>query len=296
MRKGVIILLVVVFIAFVFSAMGAYLITKHKEIAFGEKVAVIPLRGTIALSQDSGIFAEERATPKKIKDQLKKAERDSSVKAVVIEIDSPGGSVVAAEEIADAIEEFPKPTVAWLGEMATSGAYYVATSADYIVADQASLTGSIGVISIFPEYSKLLEKLGVNMTVIKAGEFKDFSSGFRPMTEEEKEMMEEVIFEVYEQFLDRVAVNRNLSDDYVRSVAEGKIYTGVKAKELRLVDEVGNRDKAIDIASHMGGIKGKPQVVTYRKVGFLEEFIGTAFANFGYGFAKGLVESQTMKY
>jgi protease-4 len=270
----------------------AYLLTVHGGIAFGEKVAIIPIHGTISLSQDTGLFAQDRVTPDKFKEQLRKAERDSSVKAIVVDINSPGGSVVASEEIAYALKQASKPTVAWLSEIATSGAYYVASSADYIVADRACITGSIGVVSIFPEYSKLLEKLGINFTVIKGGEFKDFSSGFRPMTEEEKKMMEEVILEVYNQFIRDVAENRNFSLEYAQSIAEGKIYSGVKAKELGLVDEVGNRDRAIEIASHMGGIKGKPKVVTYRKGGLLEEFIKTAFTRIGYGFALGLIENS----
>jgi protease-4 len=222
---------------------------------------------------------------------LDKSSRDSSIKAVVIEVNSPGGSVVASDEIARAIEEFEKPTVAWVGEMGASGAYYVASSCDYIVADQASVVGSIGVISIFPEYSRLLEKIGVNMTVIKGGEYKDFSAGFRPLTEEEEEMMEEMVLEIYDQFLTVVADNRNLSKSYVEGVAEGKIYSGRKAKELGLVDEVGGRDSAIDIAAQMGGIEGEPRIVTYERATFFEEFVGTAFANFGYGFAKGLIHA-----
>jgi protease-4 len=292
MRKSILITIILVVFVFGISLFGAYLFTKPEEIFFGDKVAVIPLYGTISLSQDSGFFAEDKATPNNFKEQLHKAEKDSSVKAIVIEINSPGGSVVASEEIADAIDETTKPTVAWFSEMALSGGYYVGSSADYIVADQASITGSIGVISIFPEYSRLMDKIGVNFTVVKGGEFKDFSSGFRPMTDEEREMMEDVILEVYEQFLQRVAEKRNFTKAYAREVAQGKIYSGIKATELGLADEVGNKERAIEIASRMGGIEGEPKVVTYRKGRLFGEFISTAFTKIGYGFAKGLMESQ----
>ncbi|MEE8402101.1 MAG: signal peptide peptidase SppA [Candidatus Hydrothermarchaeaceae archaeon] len=278
---------------FAASIVGAYFLTKHDGVGFGDGIAVIPLHGTISTSQGTGVFAEQSATPKKFKEMLNKAGRDSSIKGVVIDINSPGGSVVASDEIALSITEFEKPTVAWVGEMGASGGYYVASAADYIVADRASIIGSIGVISIFPEYSRLMEKIGINMTVIKGGELKDFSTGFRPMTDEEREMMESVVNEVYDQFLTIVSENRNLSKSYVDSIAGGRIYTGKRAKELKLIDEVGGMDKAIEIAAEMGGIEGEPNIVEYKKTGFFDEFVGTAFANLGYGFAKGLIETRS---
>ena len=289
--KKLIIALVLLGGLFSVSLFGAYLLTRHDSVGFGDGVALMPLQGTISSSQGTGLFAEQIATPENFKEMLEESARDGSIKAVVIDINSPGGSVVASDEIARAIEEFEKPTVAWVGEMGASGAYYAASSCDYIVADQASVVGSIGVISIFPEYSRLLEKIGVNMTVIKGGEYKDFSTGFRPLTDEETEMMEDMVEEIYDQFLTIVADNRNMSKSYVKSVAEGKIYSGKKAKELGLVDEIGGRDTAIDIAAQMGGIEGEPRVITHRTTGFFEEFIGNAFANFGYGFARGLVQA-----
>lgn len=292
MKKSIIVILIIFVGLLGVSFMGAYLITSNRDISFGDKVAVIQVNGEIALGGDGGPLATERATPQKIKEALRKAERDDSIKAIVIEIDSPGGSVVASEEIADAIKEANKPTVAWLGEVAASGGYYVASASDVIIADRSSIVGSIGVISIFPEYSGLLQKIGVNMTVIKAGKYKDFSTGFRPMTDKEKQMMEDVVYEVYDQFIGEVAENRNLSKDYVRKIAEGRIYLGPRAKELGLVDEIGNRDYAIQVAARRGGIKGKPSVVYYRRTSFFDEFVGTAFMKLGYGFAKGIKESD----
>ncbi len=276
------------------SILGAYFITKpDREFAFGDKVALINIHGTISMSSDSSIFGEERATPENFKKALKQAEGDSSVKAILLDINSPGGSVVASEEIADAVKNSKKPVVAWLGEIAASGGYYAASAADYIVADKATITGSIGVISMFPEYSKLMEKIGVNVSVIKAGKYKDFSSGYRPMTEEEKEMFESVVYEIYEQFITEVAENRNISKEYVSSIAEGRVYTAKKAKELKLVDEVGNREFALKKAAELGRIEGEPKVVTYRHRAFFEDFIGTASTRIGYGFAKALLERET---
>ncbi|MEE8168816.1 MAG: signal peptide peptidase SppA [Candidatus Hydrothermarchaeales archaeon] len=289
------IILTILLGAFVVSLLLAFLLTKHDQgFAFGDKIAVVNVHGGISLSGATGFLGGDQATPQKFKEGLKKAEKDSSVKAILVDINSPGGSVVASAAIAEAIKEAEKPTVCWLGEIAASGGYYVASACDFIIADRATITGSLGVISVFPEYSKFLEKIGVNITVIKAGEFKDFSSGFRPMSDEEKEMMESVVLETYDVFLSDVAENRNLSFDYLKSVAEGKIYTGSKAKELGLVDEVGNRDYAIRKAAQLGGIEGEPSLVEYRKGTFLEEFVGVALERFGYGLAKGLVEQRAI--
>ncbi len=297
MRKIILAAALVLALLILISAASAYFILKHGEgdFGFGDRVAVIQLYGTIATSPDTGAFAEARATPQRFKEQMNRAQEDGSVKAIVVDINSPGGSVVASEEIAKAIKSSKKPVVAWMGEMATSGAYYAASAADYIIADNASIVGSIGVIWIMPEVSRLLEKLGINITVVKAGEFKDFGSGYRGMRPEEREMIEAITSEIYDQFLSEVASNRNLSKDYVKSVAEGKIYTATKAKELKLIDEVGDKDLAIKKAAQLANITGEPGVVTYRRTALFQDFVSTASERFGYGFAKALLESAGVK-
>lgn len=289
------IVLVILLAVLVISMLIAFLVTRMQgDFALGDKVAVVRVHGSISMSDDAGVFAGAGTTPQRVREMLDKAERDNSVKAILVEINSPGGSVVPSEEISKDIKAASKPTVCWLSEIATSGGYYVASACDYIVADRATITGSLGVISIFPEYSRLLEKIGVNMTVIKAGEFKDFSTGFRQMTEEEMIMMEEVVVETYEFFISDVASNRNLSVNYLRGISGGRVYTGTKALELGLVDEVGDRNRAIEKAGELGGIEGEPMLVEYRKGTFLQGFVGTAFQNLGYGLAKGFTEKGTL--
>lgn len=291
MSRNALILLLIFGLILLVSIAGSYLIAgQGRDFRIGDKVAVIKLHGEIAVSEDTGISFVEQTTAEEFREMLGKAERDESVKAVVIDINTPGGSVVGSEEIAEAIKNAKKPTVAWLNELATSGGYYAASAADFIVADKASMTGSIGVISISPEFSRLMEKLGVNVTIVKGGKYKDFSSGFRPMSEEELRMVEEVVQEVYEQFVSDIAENRGLKKEYVKSVAEGKIYSGSKAVELKLADAVGNRGFAVKKAASMGGIRGEPVVVVYKRVGLFGELIGIASSNFGYGFAKGIAE------
>lgn len=259
---------------------------------FGDKVAVIKVEGVITMSDGTGLFGESGANPERIIKQIKKAEGDSSVKAILFEVNSPGGGIVASEAISQAIKDAKKPTIAWLSEMATSGGYYVASACDYIVADKGTLTGSIGVISIFPQYSGLMEKLGVDMRVIKSGEYKDIGSPYRNMSEEEKIMIQEWNDDIYNDFVSTVAENRNLNREYVEGIAEGKLYVGKKAVELKLADELGTKDDAIAVAGRMGGIEGKPAIVEYKKSAFFDDLVGTASAKFGYGFAKGLIETN----
>lgn len=273
---------------------GAYFLTKPLDggLKFGDKVAVIKVEGLITMSDGSGLFSESTANPDRIIKQIRKAENDGSVKAILFEINSPGGGIVASEAISEAIKDVDKPTIAWLSEIATSGGYYVASACDYIVADKGTLTGSIGVISVFPQYSSLMEKLGVEMRVIKSGEYKDIGSPYRNMTEDERVMVQGWNNEIYDDFISVVAENRDLSREYVEDIAEGKLYVGKKAVEMKLADELGTKEQAILIAGNMGGIEGRPEIVEYKKSSFFDEFVSTASTRFGYGFATALIEAN----
>ncbi len=295
MKKTILIGIAIIAVIFVISAVVALLVSHSTPALSDNRVAVIALEGTIEMSSpEGGFFSSQGVTPQEFKSKLDRALADDSVKAIVIYINSPGGSVVASEEIARQIKKAreKKPVVAWLGEIATSGGYFVASACDYIVADPATITGSIGVISIFPEYSRLFQKLGINMTVIKAGRYKDFSTGFRPLTQEEREMMEEIINDTYDLFISEVAENRNLSKEYVRSIAEGRIYSGRKAVELGLANEVGSFEDAVNKAAELGGIKGKPEIVTYEKPNLLREILWGSMESLGRGIGRALVENS----
>ena len=228
----------------------------------GQKVAVIPIKGTITLEGCSGgIFGTAQcASVSTIKEMLKNADEDNSVRAIVLDINSGGGYVVASRELERAVKDTKKPVVACIREVGTSGAYYVASAADSIVADRDSITGSIGVVMTIQHYYGLLEKLGINVTVIKAGKSKDLGSPYREMTEEEKRELKEVIDKIYYDFVSDVAKNRNLSFSYVEKISDGSIYLGSDAKDLGLVDYLGNLDDAIDIASELGRISGEPAI------------------------------------
>jgi len=232
--------------------------------AVQSKVAVIPLSGPVQSEAGGFLFFTGSAiTPQLVRSQLDKARADWSVKAVVLQIESPGGSVAACQEILTQIEKMEKPVVVSFGAIAASGGYYIAAKADKIVALPGTLTGSIGVISQVPNIKGLYDKLGINVEVFKGGKYKDMYAGLRDMVPEERELMQKMTDRFYDQFVRAVAEGRGLSEEKVRSLATGQLYDGEQAKELGLVDELGGLDTAIDLAGKIAGVE-KPQVEYYR--------------------------------
>lgn len=220
------------------------------------KVVVIPLTGTITVEQSSLLYGSV-ITPDLVKDYLSRAERDRAVKAIVLRIDSPGGEIAPCQEILWEIEKLKgtKRIVVSMGSMAASGGYYISAKADKIVALPTTMTGSIGVISATVNIEELLEKLGIRIEIFKGGKYKDMYQGLRELTPEEEEIMQRMIDEYYEQFVDVVAEGRGISKEEVRGLATGQIYTGTEAKELGLVDELGGLDTAIDLAMELAGLE-----------------------------------------
>ena len=222
------------------------------------KVAVIPLVGTIAGSNQQSMLTTAGISTDSVRSYLKKAKGDLGVKAVVLRIDSPGGSAAASQEIASEIRRFRnetgKPVVVSMGDIAASGGYYISIYADKIVANPSTLTGSIGVISQFIYIDGLLEKLGLEMETIKSGKHKDM--GIRPMTDEEQRIMQDITDSLYEQFVTTVAEGRSLPVDDVKALATGQLYTGEQAIKLGLVDELGGVSRAIEIAASLAGVTG----------------------------------------
>ena len=200
----------------------------------------------------------------------------SEVKAIVLDINSPGGTVGAVQEIHSALlrvrREKKKPVVALLGDMAASGGYYLAAGCDKVVAHPGTLVGSIGVIFNTMNVEKLFEKIGVKTDPIKSGKHKDIGSATRPMTPEERQLLQALIDDAYGQFLRAVMEGRNLPEAEARPLADGRIFTGDQAKALRLVDEVGDSRDAIELAGKLGGISGTPKVL--REGESLESILG----------------------
>ena len=222
--------------------------------ALDNKIAVIPLSGTIQAEADIPLFGGSTITPASVRSYLKRASEDTEVKAIVLQVNSPGGDVSACQEIVYEIEKIDKPIVVSMRTIATSGGYYISAKADKIVALPSTLTGSIGVISEIPNLKGLLNKLGIEMEVIKAGKYKDMYAGLRELTPEEMELMQRTTDQLYGQFIALVAEGRNISKEMVKGLATGQIYTGIEAKELGLVDEIGGLQTAIDLAAKLAAI------------------------------------------
>ncbi len=219
--------------------------------SFGKKVAIVEIYGTINNSNE-------------IIRQLKKYAKDSSIPALVLDIDSPGGGVVPSQEIYEEVLKFKedgKKVVASLRGLGASGGYYVACAADTIVANPGTLTGSIGVIFEFPVVQELFKKIGLRFEVVKRGELKEVGTWNRPMTKEERDLLQSVIDDTYDQFVKAVVEGRGLDQEKVLELADGRVFTGRQAKDLGLIDELGDLEDAIKIAGKMGGIEGVPKTI-----------------------------------
>ena len=236
----------------------------------GSKVAVVEVVGVI------GVATDRSHEPDAIVRTLGEYRDDPAVRAVVLRIDSPGGVVAPTQEIVAAVRRLrdaKKPVVASLGSVAASGGYYVAVSADRIFASPGTLTGSIGVVMQLANVEGLLKKVGVEYVVVKAGAYKDVGNFARAMTPEERRILQNLLDDVYEQFIAAVAEGRRLEPQAVRGFAEGRIYSGRQAQGLKMVDELGGLEDAIEAAARMAGLPPKPKVVYPRRPFSLRELL-----------------------
>jgi protease-4 len=250
---GVIAALLVFFFGILFL-IGRYSGGKSSRLAFGDKIAIVEVKGVI--TQSSGIIEE-----------LQRHLEDREVKAIILRIDSPGGGVGPAQEIYREVMRIKakKKVVTSMGSVAASGGYYIASASNLIVANPGTITGSIGVIMQFSNFEELLKKIGIKGVVLKSGEHKDIGSPFREMTPEEKKIMQEVLDNVHQQFIQAVANGRKLDRAKVAEIADGRIMTGEQARNLGLVDQMGNLQDTIEITAKMVGISGKPNVLYPKK-------------------------------
>ena len=242
-----------------FIFIAAYVITVglgNFPLSVGEKIAVVKIEGVILDSKD-------------IIEELREHRENKSVKAIMLRIDSPGGAVAPSQEIYTEVlnirDEGKKKIVTSMGSVAASGGYYIASASDRIVANPGSVTGSIGVILELANVSGLMKKVGVESVVIKSGKFKDVGSLFRTMTPEERELLQGVIDDTYDQFVDAVAAGRGINKEDLLPIADGRVFTGRQAKKLGLVDDLGSMQDAIKITADIAGIKGEPDIIQKKK-------------------------------
>ncbi|MEM5871711.1 MAG: signal peptide peptidase SppA [Candidatus Aenigmatarchaeota archaeon] len=220
------VLIIIFFVGLIFS----------ENHPFANKIAVINIRGVISSSPE---ILSETFTTEDAFHMLKKVEEDPNIKGVLFVIDSPGGSVVASREIAYAVRDLNKPKLCWLGDIAASGAYWIASSCDHIMADPLTITGSIGVTASYLEFSKLFEKYGITYEQITSGERKDIGSPFRNLTEEERRKLQYITEEIFSYFINDIKKRRNLTEEQVNELSKGDVYLAKDAINLGLVDSLG---------------------------------------------------------
>jgi protease-4 len=272
----VLVVLALIAVIMVSIAVISFSLGAGGDLRNSEKVAVIYVQGTILSGNvPTGLGY---ATSEEISENIRRAVADSGVKAIVLRINSSGGSPAAAQEIAGEIEKARAkgvPVVVSMGDLATSAAYYISASTDYIIANPSTNTGSIGVVWVFQNKSASYEEEGIEHYIAKSGELKDMGSNWRGLTDEEKEYADAVVMESYEDFITEVSEGRNMSRSEVKEIADGRIYTGARAKELGLVDGFGNLYDAIDKAAELGGIEGEPKVEYMNRVSLSRLLLGS---------------------
>lgn len=230
-----------------YAGNGSYDEVVLEEGESGNKVAMISVLGEI-FSDPEGIAPG--ASDSNIVEQLEMAQEDPSVVGIILNVDSPGGGVIASDKIYNKVREINDdiPVVALMGDTAASGGYYISAGASEIVAHRFTWTGSIGVIAMIPNLGEAADKLGISVTTIKSGALKDIGSPLRQMTPEEQALLQGLIDEAYNGFVEVVADGREMPQDRVRQLADGRIYSGNQAEELGLVDRLGDQDTAFERA------------------------------------------------
>jgi protease-4 len=217
-------------------------------------------RGTVAIIDVAGpIF--DVSEPLR---QLQSYSNNASVKAIVVRINSPGGAVAPSQELYEELKKARikgKKVIVSMDSVAASGGYYIACAADEIYANPGTITGSIGVIASFPIIDGLMDKVGISFETIKSGKYKDTGSYFRPMTEDEHDIFEDMLMDVYDQFVEAVAEGRGMPIEDVRKYSDGRVFSGRQALEYGFVDALGTQSDAIERAGALAGIKGKPRVI-----------------------------------
>lgn len=258
-------------------------------------VAHIKVEGIITTSPQTDFFAQEMgASSTRIVEQIERARDDRSIQGIIFEINSPGGSGVASDEIAAAIRSLDKPTVAYVREVGASGAYWIASSTDHILANRLSTVGSIGVIASYLEFSGFLERYNISYQRFVAGDQKDFGSPFRAPTPVETERFQAQLNELHDIFIEEVAAGRGLDPEYVRSIADGSFVTGNAALELGLIDGFGGEKEAVAYMEEV--LDSKVSVTYYRQPrGFFSSLSGYIARNLhavGKGIGSSLMPEQ----
>lgn len=259
-------------------------------------VALIPIDGPITANGGS-YLGSSTVSSADIVQFIEEAEKNSEIKVILLEINSPGGSAVASDEISSAIKRADKPVIALIREVGASGGYWIASAAEYVIANRMSITGSIGVISSYLEFSGIMDKYGVGYERLVAGEKKDLGNPYTQLSEEDRELLQGKLNRIHDFFIEEIAENRGIESSKIKKLATGEFFLGVEALELGLVDALGDKEAAEKYMKEKYGI-AKPDYVEYKKeVGLLGLFSGVfsdwSF-NMGEGFGSILIKNENL--
>ncbi len=283
--KKILLTIVAIFVTvFVIVPITFSLFEKNK---FGN-VALIPINGV--LTTDGGSYLGSSTTSSKtIVDFLQKAKDDEQIKVILLEINCQGGSPVATDEIVSAIQKVKaeKPVVAVIREVGASGGYWVASAANYVIANRMSMTGSIGVFSSYLEFSGLMNQYGVGYERINSGKYKDLGIPYRKLDDNEKKLLQDKADKLHQFFIQGVAENRGLDEEKVRSLATGEVFLGIEALNYGLIDKLGNKDTAQEYIKEKYALK-EIEYVVYEREASLMDILSGNFGSFGVSIGKGL--------
>lgn len=280
MRKKIVVGGLVIFVLIVayLASTAAHVGSDKLASSSAAKIGLIEVNGAIVGDSSISLINNEVASANQIMAAIRKASKRKDIKAVVLRINSPGGTSGASQEIGIELDrlssETGKPIITSMGDVCASGGYWIACSSDHIVANGSTLTGSIGVIMELTNLEGLYEKIGISPRVIKSGEFKDIGSASRELTPEEQEILQAIIDDSYEQFLDQVRKGRQdkIDAEELENIADGRIFSGRQALEYGLIDSIGNYYDAISIAEEMAGIPAGAEVEKLTGGGFWDTF------------------------
>jgi protease-4 len=280
-KKAVVILLGIFLLVMVVMAVRGTGSQGASALRSSGKVGVVEINGVIGPDNPASMFNGPAAGSGKIMEAIRKAAGREDIKVLVLRINSPGGTSVASQEIGIELERFKKtgkPVVTSMGDVCASGGYWIAAGSDHIVANPATLTGSIGVIMEINNVEGLYEKLGISQQNIKSGKYKDMGSPTRELTPQERAFLEEIVSDSYQQFLEQVTRGRQekMSRQEIEKIADGRIFTGKKALQIGLVDSLGNYYDAIKQARELAGLDENSSVEVLNRTGFFEDILNQA--------------------
>jgi len=300
-KKKYWIMIVILIVLFLFSSLMAFILNLGgQNNVLSYNTAIIPIKGAISTEQSGGLFSSDGVSSIDTINLIERAKNDPNVKAVIFEIDSPGGSPVATDEISTAIKDLRNnniTTVAWIRETGASGAYWIASSNEHIVANRMSIVGSIGVIGSYIEWYGLMNKYNVTYKRLVSGEYKDTGTPYRPLSTAEDDLLQAKLDKLHEYFISAVAQNRNMTIDSVRTLATGEIFLGVEAKDNGLIDELGGKEEAIKYIEHKLNITVSTKEFSKDKT-FLESLMSAMNKNsyyLGEGVSSGLIKDSGLK-